>query len=165
MVVLALVAVLAAALDAPPPPLSGHGRAGDGDSFRLGEDRVRLLGLDAPELTQDCTDKAGRDWACGRMARDRLAGLLAAGPAHCRPEGIDQYERLLATCSVAGNDLGETLVSEGLAVSSGRYWTQEAAARRDRLGIWAGDFEAPRDWRDDHPRPQGSWGWLATFGF
>jgi endonuclease YncB( thermonuclease family) len=56
------------------------------------------------------------------------------------------------------------MVSEGLAVSSGRYWTEEASARHDRLGIWAGDFDAPRDWRDDHPRPQGAWGWLAAFG-
>ncbi|MBE0582094.1 MAG: thermonuclease family protein [Devosia sp.] len=162
MGVLALAAVVAAALDQPPPPVSGLGRASDGDSFRLGEDRIRLLGLDAPELTQDCTSADGRIWRCGRAARDRMAQLLAAGPADCRPEDMDQYDRLLATCLVAGRDLGATMVAEGLAVASGRYWAEEAAARGDRLGIWAGDFDAPRDWRDDHPRPQGVWGWLAT---
>jgi endonuclease YncB( thermonuclease family) len=162
--VLALAAVVAAALDQPPPPVNGLGRASDGDSLRLGEDRIRLLGLDAPELTQDCTSADGRIWRCGRAARDRMAQLLAAGPAYCRPEDVDQYGRLLATCLVAGRDLGAIMVAEGLAVAAGRYWAEEAAARRDRLGIWAGDFDAPRDWRDDHPRPQGTWGWLAAIG-
>lgn len=162
--VLVLAALLAAALDRPPPPVLGAGQASDGDSLRLGEDRVRLLGLDAPELSQDCTRADGQSWPCGRVARDRMAQLLASGPADCRPEDIDQYDRLLAICLVDGRDLGATLVSEGLAVAAGRYWTEEAAARRDRLGIWAGDFDAPRQWRDDHPQARGSWGWLAAIG-
>lgn len=159
-----MVGVVAAALETPPPPVSGRGQASDGDSFRLGDDRIRLLGLDAPELSQQCTDGDGRTWPCGRRARDRMAELLSAGAIDCRPEDTDQYDRLLATCLVAGRDIGGTLVVEGLAVSSGRYWTEEAAARQARLGIWAGDFAAPRDWRRDHPRPQGAWGWLAAFG-
>jgi endonuclease YncB( thermonuclease family) len=157
--------LVAAALDRPPSPVSGRGRASDGDSFRLGDDRIRLLGLDAPELAQACTNADGRNWPCGRVARDRMADLLAAGPADCRPEDVDQYDRLLATCLVAGRDLGGVMVAEGLAVASGRYWTEEAAARRDRLGIWAGDFAAPRTWRDDHPRPQGISGWLSGLAF
>ena len=160
-----MLALVAAALDRPPPPVSGLARASDGDSFRLGNDRIRLLGLDAPELAQDCTAESGEPWACGRAARARMAELLAAGPADCRPEEIDQYGRLLATCSIDGRDLGATLVAEGLAVSSGRYWTEEEAARNARLGIWSGDFAAPRTWRDDHPRPQGISGWLSALGF
>ena len=160
-----MLALVAAALDRPPPPVSGLARASDGDSFRLGNDRIRLLGLDAPELAQDCTAESGQTWPCGRAARARMAELLAAGPADCRPEEIDQYGRLLATCSIDGRDLGATLVAEGLAVSSGRYWTEEEAARNARLGIWSGDFAAPRTWRDDHPRPQGISGWLSALGF
>lgn len=162
--ILAVLALVAAALDRPPPPVSGHARASDGDSFRLGEDRIRLLGLDAPELAQDCTDAGGQAWPCGRVARDRMAQLLAAGPADCRPEDVDQYDRLLATCRVGGRDLGSVMVAEGLAVSSGRYWTEEAAARSRGLGIWSGDFDAPRSWRDDHPRLQGFSGWLSGLG-
>lgn len=161
---LAVLAVVAAVLDRPPPPVSGLARASDGDSFRLGEDRIRLLGLDAPELAQDCTADDGASWPCGRAARDRMAELLAAGPTDCRPEDVDQYDRLLATCSIGGRDLGATIVAEGLAISAGRYWTEEAAARAARLGIWSGDFDAPRTWRDDHPRPQGISGWLSSLG-
>ena len=93
-----------------------------------------------------------------------MAALLAAGPADCRPEDIDQYDRLLATCIVDGRDLGSIMVAEGLAIASGGYATEESFARRARLGIWAGDFDAPRQWRNDHPRGQRAWGWLGAIG-
>ena len=159
--VLGVLALVAAGLDAPPPPVSGAARASDGDSFRLGQDRVRLLGLDAPELAQLCAGADGRDWPCGRAARDRMASLLASGPVDCRPEDTDQYSRLLARRSVGGDDLGASMVSAGLAVSSGDYWREEQAARSSKLGIWAGGFDRPSDWRDEHSRPQSFLGWLG----
>lgn len=164
VIVLGLAALAAAWLDTPPPPVAGLARASDGDSFRLGEARIRLLGLDAPELRQTCTDGAGAAWPCGRAARDRLADLLKEGPAQCRPEDTDRYGRLLARCTVAGRDVAASMVAEGLAISSGDYWREESAAKAARLGIWQGGFDRPRDWRDDHPRPAGlmglGWGWL-----
>lgn len=163
IVILGATGLLAALLDQPPPPIAGQARASDGDSFRLGEARIRLLGLDAPELAQQCDGADGRPWACGRVARDRLAELLSRGVVQCRPEDTDQYDRLLATCTVAGDDLGAVMVADGLAISSGRYWTEEANARQGRIGIWAGGFDTPRDWRDEHARPQGALGWLSTF--
>ena len=141
--------------------MAGNARASDGDSFRLGDDRVRLLGLDAPELAQDCVAADGNNWPCGRAARDRMAALLADGPVDCRPEDKDQYDRLLARCSIRGRDLGALMVTEGLAIAAGLYWQEEATARAARRGIWAGGFDKPADWRDDHPRPQGILGWLG----
>lgn len=154
LLVLAAVALVARALDPAPPPVSGRASASDGDSFRLGDQRIRLLGIDAPELSQLCTDEKGAEWPCGRVARDRMAALLSSGAVDCHPEDHDQYDRLLSTCSVRKNDLAAIMVAEGLAISAGRYWTEQQAARQERLGIWAGGFERPRDWRDDHPRPQ-----------
>ncbi|MET3926141.1 thermonuclease family protein [Devosia sp. 2618] len=164
IVVLAGTALVAAALDVPPPPVSGQGRASDGDSLRLGEDRIRLLGMDAPELAQTCNSATGESWQCGRAARDRMVTLLAAGPLDCKPEGRDQYDRLLAVCTVGGSDVGAQMVREGLAVASGRYFSEETTARNGALGIWAGGFDSPRDWRKDLPRPQGFRGWLSTLG-
>jgi endonuclease YncB( thermonuclease family) len=161
ILVLAAVALVASWLDTPLPPVAGSGRASDGDSFRLGEDRVRLLGLDAPELAQDCAGANGARWPCGRVARDRMAGLLASGALDCRPEGRDRYDRLLARCAVDGMDLGATLVAEGLAVSAGDYWDEQNAARNARRGIWAGGFDTPADWRIDHPRGSGLLGWFG----
>jgi endonuclease YncB( thermonuclease family) len=141
--------------------VAGNARASDGDSFRLGDDRVRLLGIDAPELAQDCAAADGTDWPCGRAARDRMAALLSGGVVDCRPEDKDQYDRLLARCSIGGRDLGELMVTEGLAIAAGLYWQEEATARAARRGIWAGGFDKPAEWRDDHPRPQGILGWLG----
>lgn len=148
ILILAGVAVLAARLDPMPAVLGGLARASDGDSFRLGDERVRLLGIDAPELDQTCTDAAGRDWSCGREASRRLAALLAAGSVNCAPDGHDQYGRILASCSVRGADIARTMVEEGLAVSSGDYFGEEGQARRAGKGIWAGSFDSPKAWRD-----------------
>jgi len=145
------------------PPVDGVARVSDGDSFRLGDERIRLLGLDAPELSQNCDSETGGQWPCGRAARNRMADLLASGPVICQPDGRDQYGRLLATCRIQGQDIAATMVAEGLAIASGDYWTQEADARRDRQGIWAGSFETPRDWRDDRARPQTLFGWFDGF--
>lgn len=162
VVLLGCAAVIAAWLDPAPPPIAGNARASDGDSFRLGDQRVRLLGIDAPEYAQTCDDARGRPWSCGRSARDRMAQLLGAGKVDCRPEDHDQYGRLLAVCTVGGRDIAQVMVAEGLAISSGRYWSDEQAARRDSKGIWAGGFETPRSWRDDHPRPSSFLGWLGS---
>jgi len=142
------------------PPVSGAARVSDGDSFRLGDERIRMIGLDAPELSQQCDAAGGTKWPCGRRARDRMQNLLASGPVLCQPDGHDQYGRLLATCSIAGKDLGATMVVEGLAIASGSYWNEEAEAKRQRRGIWSGAFDTPRNWRDDHARPSGLLDWL-----
>ena len=158
--ILAGVAVLAAALEPPLPPLAGRAGASDGDSFRMGETRVRLLGIDAPELAQLCDAADGRKWPCGRAARDRMASLLASAPVDCKPEGKDQYGRVLATCSVAGRDLGATMATEGFAISAGDYWHEEAEARQRGRGIWAGGFATPREWRQDNARPANALDWV-----
>jgi endonuclease YncB( thermonuclease family) len=160
IIILAATAVASALLEEPLPELSGRIQASDGDSFRYGTERVRLLGLDAPELAQTCTSASG-EWPCGRDARNRLAELLETTSLTCKPEDHDQYDRLLATCSSAEGDIGAILVAEGMAVSSGPYWREEGAARSARRGIWSGDFDQPRQWRNDHARPRGLLTWLG----
>ena len=159
MVILSLVAIVAAWLEPTPPPLAGWGRASDGDSFRLGDERIRLLGLDAPALDQTCI-RAGADWPCGRAARDRMAELLGAGNLDCQPEDRDQYGRLLARCTVGEDDLGAMLVTEGWALSSGDYDGEQNRARSAGRGIWSGSFVPPRQWRDQQDRPSSGWSWL-----
>lgn len=163
IIVLAGAAYVAARLDPPPPPVSGTARASDGDSFRMGEDRVRLLGIDAPELAQLCDTASGGQWACGKAGRERMNQLLSGGKVNCVPEGRDQYQRLLAVCTVGGRDIGATMVAEGLAIAVDRYGREEAVAKAARKGIWQGGFDTPRNWRDDHPRPQNAFGWMGNF--
>lgn len=139
----------------PAPAPAVRYSAVDGDSLRAGREDVRLLGIDAPELFQTCRDGRGREWACGRAARDRLAALVAGGRVRCTSEGQDRYGRTLARCSAGPvGDIGETMIREGLAVDfmSGGYGGAEAEARAARRGIWAGSFERPQEWRRRNPR-------------
>ena len=164
--VLLACALLAAALDPADPVVAGRARISDGDSFHLGAERIRLLGIDAPELDQTCRDAKGAPWPCGRMARDFLATLVARKSLDCQPDGHDRFGRILATCSAGGSDLGARMVAAGLAVSADDYGREEAAARAARRGLWAGQFDRPRAWRDRHGReaegPSG-WNWLPLF--
>lgn len=144
-------AYIAARLDPLPPRFSGVARAVDGDSLRLRADRIRLRGIDAPELDQICWDKAGQEWPCGRAAHRRLDVLLTQGTADCQPFGEDKYGRTLATCAVGGRDLGATLVAEGMAIAYGDYDAEEAGARSAGRGIWRGRFVDPGQWRDQGP--------------
>ncbi|MFN7308848.1 MAG: thermonuclease family protein, partial [Acetobacteraceae bacterium] len=45
-----------------PVLLQGEARAIDGDTLQVGDTRLRLHGIDAPELRQTCEDSAGVAW-------------------------------------------------------------------------------------------------------
>lgn len=121
----------------------------DGDTIRLGNEKIRLKGIDAPELDQTCF-KGGRPMMCGEKARDVLAGLIINQRVECRLAGRDRYKRQLAHCFVNGEDIGAKLVEDGCAVAYGEYRFQEARARLRSAGIWATDFELPQEWRRTH---------------
>ena len=124
----------------------------DGDSLRLDGQEIRLKGIDAPELHQNCTI-SGRAVACGRESHAALRRLVTGDLTTCVGSERDRYGRLLAHCRVRGVDLGAALVRDGRAVAFGAYEREEAEAKARYAGIWAGEFERPRDWRARHPRP------------
>jgi endonuclease YncB( thermonuclease family) len=131
---------------------AGYVHVIDGDTLRADGERIRLVGIDAPELSQTCFDAQKREWSCGRAARARLIALISHEQVACIPQGRDRYGRTLATCS-AGHvaDLGEALVRDGYAVDYRRftdqYLTVEQEARDAGRGIWRGTFERPELWR------------------
>lgn len=148
----------AALLSTPEPPLTGHPAVVDGDTLRLGGTRIRLLGIDAPELAQQCTDAAGGAWACGEAARRTMLALVGSDSADCTGEGHDRYGRILAHCSIGSADLGESMVKAGLAVSDGGYLIAEAEARNAGRGIWQGPFTQPTEWRrQESDNPASNW--------
>lgn len=118
----------------------------DGDSIRLDGVEMRLLGIDAPELSQTCNQKG--EWTCGRSARDHLRGLLTGVDAHCSGFQKDRYERVLVHCTVGDIDINAAMVRDGYAVSFGAYEGLEAQARAGKRGIWDSKFQRPAQWRD-----------------
>lgn len=154
LAVLALVAVAAAYLPGlrPARTLEGAARVADGDSLTIAGERVRLQGIDAPELAQLCARGDG-DYPCGREAREALARLVAAGAVSCESGRRDRYDRVLARCRAGRVDLNRAMVEAGWAVSYGDYRDAEDAARRAGKGLWAGSFDRPQDWRRSHGEP------------
>ena len=92
-------------------------RVVDGDTFvfdRAGwEHRLRLEGVDTPEMRGDC--EAERMLAIEAMAS--AADFIASGEAVLITDGTtDSFNRRLGRIEVNGEDLGEALLAAGLAV-------------------------------------------------
>ena len=131
--------------------LVGRASVIDGDTLEIHGQRVRLIGIDAPESDQACLNATGQSWRCGQRAALALADRIDAATVTCEGNERDRYGRLLAVCKARGEDLGAWIVKEGLALAYRRYSTtyigQEDAARTARRGMWAGTFVPPWDWR------------------
>jgi endonuclease YncB( thermonuclease family) len=130
--------------------ITGRASVIDGDTLRVDGQRIRLSGVDAPELDQVCQG-SGKNWCCGRQASLALHDKIEVRPVSCEPRDIDRYHRVVAVCSVGGEDLGAWLVAHGWALAYRRYSTdyvqEENGAAASKLGMWRGDFVAPWDWR------------------
>ncbi|MEZ5839478.1 MAG: thermonuclease family protein [Hyphomicrobiales bacterium] len=131
------------------PDIVGRVSAGDGDSFRIGEERIRLEGIDAPELAQTCF-RDGKEWPCGRESKAHLARIIAGREITCTGTSRDRFDRVLARCRVGETDINAAQVRAGWAIAYGDYAAEEAEAEAERLGLWQGTFERPRDWRTMH---------------
>lgn len=125
--------------------ISGAVRAVDGDTLTFGDRRLRLIGIDAPELKQRCS-RNNADYPCGLEAAAHLRALVK-GQTDCRTEGSDRYRRALVRCRSDGIDVNRAMVRSGHAVAYGDYQMAEAEARSKGAGLWAGEFARPDDWR------------------
>lgn len=138
------------------PGVSGRASVVDGDTIEIRGQRIRIWGIDAPESSQTC-EREGGAYRCGAAAANALDRWLAARPVTCIEQDRDRYDRMVARCSVGGEDLGAWLVAQGNArryvrYAGSAYFQEEAAARAAARGIWAGDFEDPWDWRRERRR-------------
>lgn len=128
----------------------GRARAVDGDTLEVAGHKVRLFGIDAPELDQSC-DRGGRRWACGEAARKALAEIVGRQRLSCEVQDIDRYGRNVATCMAGGEDVAALMVRQGMAIAyrrySGRYVNAEAAARADGIGLWTSTYIQPEQHR------------------
>jgi endonuclease YncB( thermonuclease family) len=88
----------------------------DGDTLRCGERRVRLAGIDAPELPGHC--RVGRQCVPGDpfASRENLSRLTRGGAVTCRQTDIDGYGRTVARCSAGNVDLSCAQLNDGAAL-------------------------------------------------
>lgn len=123
----------------------------DGDTLSMGQARIRLKGIDAPEMDQTC-ERGGSSYFCGIDARNILRSKIGRESIRCESAGKDQYGRVLARCYSGELDLNGWMVQQGWAVAYGSYNREENEARNNRQGLWAGQFVRPSLWRKEHSR-------------
>ena len=128
----------------------------DGDTLTAdcpeGEVKVRVFGIDAPEMGQ-------APW--GGQSRDAFRQIVNRGDAvRLRVIDQDRYGRTVAQVFSNNRDAGLEMVRQGRAVvyeqynDSAAYRQAEAEARQARRGIWArsGSQQDPAAWRRLNPR-------------
>jgi len=110
----------------------------DGDTIRCGAERVRLFGVDAPEVRRGQTPAEPFAYD----ARDELI-RLTRGRVGCRFVERDRYGRFVGKCwSSVSPDVNAAIIRSGFATeyrrySKGLYAMAEGEARAAGRGAWA----------------------------
>ena len=65
----------------------------DGDTIHIGNNKIRLHGIDAPEIHHDCSYN-NEDWKCGQLSKNFLLNLINLDVVNCQVKTVDKYKRL-----------------------------------------------------------------------
>lgn len=117
----------------------------DGDTITILQNKtqikVRLFGIDAPELKQPY----------GKKSKQFLANLIAGEVVEVDENGKDRYKRTIGTVYLDGQDINAQMVANGYAWAyrkfSKKYTAHESGAKSQKLGLW----------RDKEPIPPWEW--------
>ena len=122
----------------------------DGDTIRIGDERIRFSGIDAPEIRQTCIYQE-IEFKCGEFSKNLLIEKISNQEVSCIRESTDQYGRTLAECFVGKESLSSYLVREGYAFAyrkySDKFIPDEEYAQSKGNGMWSMDFMFPWDFR------------------
>jgi endonuclease YncB( thermonuclease family) len=133
-------------------------RFDDGDTFIYGNDAIRILGIDTPEITEPDVG-IFEDQPYGRDAADSTRALITrAHRVEIAYDGRDIYDRRLAHIFVDGELLAVKLLGMGLAYENVSHFGDNGFPDlADRILKAAHDgpkprFEPPHQWRKKHQR-------------
>lgn len=130
---------------------TGRVKVIDADTWDVGAERVRIFGIDAPEMDQTCQDPQGQDWACGVWATEQVRARFGGRRVDCDRLEQDRYGRTVARCFLNGKDVAREIVSAGLAFAFRRYSTDyvldEKGAAVNARGLHASKVQTPSEFR------------------
>ena len=126
--------------------IKGKAKIIDGDTIHIEKYKIRLYGIDAPEIKQTCTINK-IIWECGFESSQALESIISEEEVRCKIVDIDRYKRFVAKCFVKNINLNQYMVQNGWAVAY-RYYSDdfiknEEIAKKNKAGIWQGKFLDP----------------------
>lgn len=132
----------------PAPPFD----AVDATLFDAFDMRIRLAHAKPVGRDEACLDHQGRRFACGLRGRASLQNFLFGKTVTCTRLFLGKGENpdvVDARCSAGGVDLATRQISAGWAFPSVHGDAGHRAAleeaQRERIGVWAGPYEVPRE--------------------
>ena len=118
----------------------------DGDTIHIGENKIRLHGIDAPEYRQTCTID-NKMWDCGIESKIALENFILKKEVNCKIIDVDQYRRFVGICFLENQNINQYMVRNGWAIAyryySLKFVNDEEFAKKNKLGIWQGSFIEP----------------------
>ena len=126
--------------------VEGNVKVIDGDTIHIGKNKIRLHGIDAPERNQKCFT-SNNEWDCGKESTNSLIGLINSRKVSCIILDQDRYKRDIGECYINNLNINKWMVQNGWALAyryySTDYINEENFAKKNKLGIWIGEFEQP----------------------
>ena len=134
----------------------------DGDTIRIENYKIRLEGIDAPEMKQKCKKEKFKislivgftfyeDYNCGAVSKEILVEKISSSKIKCISTSQDRYKRYIASCFRDKINLNKWMVRNGHALAykrySKKYVLDEEFAKENKLGLWKGKFINPEKWR------------------
>ena len=118
----------------------------DGDTLHIEKNKIRLHGIDAPEIDQTCTIK-DKVWNFGIESSLELKKLILDNNISCVVSDIDKYNRYIAECFINNKNINKLMVRNGWAIAY-RYYSldfveDEELAKKNKIGLWQGQFQEP----------------------
>lgn len=117
----------------PPIPsnltLTGKAYVIDGDTIKVRNTKIRLAGIDAPEI----------DMPWGQKSKWAMVGICKGQTITVKLDGERSHDRLVGTCFLPdGRDIGAEIIKQGLALdlahfSGGKYRHLEPEGARKKL--------------------------------
>ena len=148
---LSLIILLILSFNAISSEISGIPSITDGDTIKILNKRIRFYGIDTPEKKQICI-KNSKEYRCGQEATNALIKKINRKIVVCKvQEKLDRYKRYVGVCFLGNINLNKWMVRNGYAVAYRRYSKDyiqdENYAKKNKIGLWSGNFTHPEKWR------------------
>ncbi len=137
--------------------LVGFVQAESGDELTIAEraglrgSKIKLWGIDAPEMAQICRTKRGIEYNCGEFSKNALTTFTKDKQVLCTVLFTTVQRVQVARCQMANVDVAGAMIAAGWAFAAphvtSNYDRIQSKAQARKLGMWAGRVEPPWNFR------------------